>query len=62
MIRFNKKLYYKYFDLFRMSSFLQDSYVVKRSYAAMQIIKKAYIKVLNLSNKELFRFLDFDQL
>lgn len=41
MIRFNKKLYYKYFDLHRISSFLNDSKEMERSLAVMSKIRDA---------------------
>ncbi len=38
MKRFNKKLYYKYFDLMRISSFLGDSVQEKRATATMNVL------------------------
>lgn len=51
MIRFNKKLYYKYFDLFRICSFLRDSHMESRSLKAMELIKIADKNCVDLSNK-----------
>lgn len=61
MIRFNKKLYYKYFDLFRMTSFLRDLHEEKRSYTAMLIIKEADIKGFNLTDIEKIHHFNFDE-
>lgn len=52
MIRFNKKLYYKYFDLYRLSSFLNDNKEENRSTAIMNMIKNAEENGLDLSIDE----------
>lgn len=49
MIRFNKKLYYKYFDLHRVSSFLHDEREEIRSYRLMTLIKESDSKDIDLS-------------
>ena len=54
MIRSNKKLYYKYFDLMRISSFLYDDSQLSRSSANLSIIKEYKEKdIVSLSRSEL---------
>ena len=52
MNRFNKKLYYKYFDLYRISSFLNDNKEEERSLVIMRKIKEAEKLGLDLSKDE----------
>lgn len=52
MNRFNKKLYYKYFDLYRISSFLNDNREEERSLVIMKKIKEAETRGLDLSIEE----------
>ncbi len=54
MIRSNKKLYYKYFDLMRISSFLYDDLQLSRANANLSIIKDhKETDILSLSYSEL---------
>lgn len=50
MIRFNKKIYYKYFDLHRISTFLQDTQEGARSSLVMRIVKESDAAGLDLSD------------
>ena len=62
MIRFNKKLYYKYFDLYRLSSFLKDTIEVNRSQKVMKIVKEADKMGLDLSDWDQLFHLNIDNL
>ena len=54
MIRSNKKLYYKYFDLMRISSFLYDDLQLSRANANLSIIKDhKETDIVSLSYSEL---------
>ena len=39
MIRSNKKLYYKYFDLMRVSAFLKEEVIYLRAFSNLSLIK-----------------------
>ena len=62
MIRFNKKLYYKYFDLYRLSSFLKDTIEVNRSQTVMKIIKEADKIGIDLSDQNELCLINIDKL
>lgn len=54
MTKSNKKLYYKYFDLYRISSFLQDTFVQARSSQNLCIINSFFnIEIIIQSEKTL---------
>lgn len=72
MILTNKKLYYQYFDLYRVSSFLGDSIVSNRAYNTMNIINEnidihllecSYIqlKALGFYNESINEILEYKQ-
>ena len=62
MIKFNKKLYYKYFDFYRLSSFLKDTIEVNRSQTVMKIVKEADKMGLDLSDRNQLCLLNIDTL
>ena len=62
MIRFNKKLYYKFFDLYRLSSFLKDTIESSHSQIVMKIVKEADKMGLDLSDRNQLCLLNYLQL
>ena len=72
MILTNKKLYYQYFDLYRVSRFLGDLNVSNRAYNTMNIINEnigihllecSYIqlKALGFHNESIYEILEYKQ-
>ncbi len=54
MIRSNRKLYYKYFDLMRVSAFLKEESVLLRAYSNLSIIKtNIETEIVSLSDTNL---------
>lgn len=61
MIKFNKKIYYKYFDLWRVSSFLDDKVAKERALHNMQLIKGQDKKDLSKYNTSQLQALGFNE-